>query len=305
MIIDSFLYHNEIELLELRLKVLYDYVDKFIIVEGDHTFKGDFKSFRCKKDLISLGFDNDPKIHLIEVNLEPCEGNTSHDEEMNYWHTLRNAQISLFNDDDIFIVADIDELWYPQSIEPWVNYLNDFPDVLFVNSLYDLQYNINYALSAYGDSPNICMHPPVAKKSFWKKHKPQNVRHAVSKGGHVDSFPYKIHTMNNENELVNIYKKGWHLSWMGDSNKRLDKINSHSWYMESNEWREKIKSNDVLNNINNFNPNNQKGDLLGRINEQTNDIIHLINFNPEELINIIDKIGNMSHVKDFLYGNTK
>jgi len=40
MVIDSFLFNNELELLELRLKVLYDYVDKFVIVEGDHTFRG-------------------------------------------------------------------------------------------------------------------------------------------------------------------------------------------------------------------------------------------------------------------------
>ena len=48
MVIDTFLYYNEIELLELRLKVLYDYVDRFVIVEGDHTHKGDPISFRAK-----------------------------------------------------------------------------------------------------------------------------------------------------------------------------------------------------------------------------------------------------------------
>ena len=65
MIIDSFLYYNETELLELRLKVLYNYVDRFVIVEGNRTFKGDPKPFRCKQDLIKLGFNSDsPKIEI-------------------------------------------------------------------------------------------------------------------------------------------------------------------------------------------------------------------------------------------------
>ena len=44
MVIDSFLFNGELELLELRLKVLYNYVDIFTIVEGNRTFRGDSKS---------------------------------------------------------------------------------------------------------------------------------------------------------------------------------------------------------------------------------------------------------------------
>ena len=40
MIIDSFLYFNEKELLELRINLLYDYVDKFIIFDANRTHTG-------------------------------------------------------------------------------------------------------------------------------------------------------------------------------------------------------------------------------------------------------------------------
>ena len=39
-IYDCFIFHNEIDLLELRLNILNDVVDKFIIIEGDTTFSG-------------------------------------------------------------------------------------------------------------------------------------------------------------------------------------------------------------------------------------------------------------------------
>ena len=37
-IYDCFIFNHEIELLEIRLNILNDYVDKFIITEGDKTF---------------------------------------------------------------------------------------------------------------------------------------------------------------------------------------------------------------------------------------------------------------------------
>ena len=64
MIIDSFLFNDEKELLELRLKVLYDYVDKFVIVECDHTFNGESKNLTCKKILKELGFENEVRLMM-------------------------------------------------------------------------------------------------------------------------------------------------------------------------------------------------------------------------------------------------
>ena len=131
MVIDSFLYYNEIEMLELRLKVLYDYVDKFVIVEGDHTFRGDPKSFRCKQDLLKLGFNSDsPKIEVIEVNLPPPNPKMSPEDEDSYWDILRKNQISLCEDDDELILADIDELPNPHYIKNHVDVINHNPDWL-------------------------------------------------------------------------------------------------------------------------------------------------------------------------------
>ena len=43
MIIDAFLFCHELDTLELRLRILFDQVDLFILVESDLTFMGDKK----------------------------------------------------------------------------------------------------------------------------------------------------------------------------------------------------------------------------------------------------------------------
>ena len=45
MIIDTFLFFQELDLLEIRLEYLYPFVDKFIIVEARQSFKGNTKDF--------------------------------------------------------------------------------------------------------------------------------------------------------------------------------------------------------------------------------------------------------------------
>jgi beta-1,4-mannosyl-glycoprotein beta-1,4-N-acetylglucosaminyltransferase len=39
-VFDAILFSNEMDMLEIRLRELYDVVDKFVIVESDHTFTG-------------------------------------------------------------------------------------------------------------------------------------------------------------------------------------------------------------------------------------------------------------------------
>tara|TARA_R110001592_G_scaffold14091_1_gene63863 strand:+ start:2933 stop:3832 length:900 start_codon:yes stop_codon:yes gene_type:complete len=298
MIIDSFLYYNEIEILELRLKVLYNYVDKFVIIEGDHTFKGDPKPFRCKQDLLKLGFNSDsPKIEVIEVNLPPPNSKMSSEDEDNYWDILRKNQISLCEDDDILILADIDELPNPHYINDHVNFLINNPDFILCNRSWDLQYQVNYAISAYGIEPNVCNVPFIAKGSFWKNNNPQQVRNIINSGGHIDDFPFNV-TWFDEDHFI-----GWHLSWMGDVSRRLKKINAHSWHMESEDVKNSLRSDGIKEQIKNFNPKLNKGDLLGRNwGKGGINTIHLIEFDYTELFNII---GDLPHIKTFLLGDEK
>ena len=68
-VIDCFPYFNEKELLELRINLLHDKVDKFIITDANRTHRGTSKPFTCKDTLKELGIVSD-KIQVIEVNLQ-------------------------------------------------------------------------------------------------------------------------------------------------------------------------------------------------------------------------------------------
>ena len=51
MIIDSFLFFQELDLLEIRLEYLYPIVDKFIIIEARQSFKGNEKNYIFEQNI--------------------------------------------------------------------------------------------------------------------------------------------------------------------------------------------------------------------------------------------------------------
>ena len=51
MIVDTLSFYNEVDVLEFRLENYYDIVDKFIIVEGTHTYQGDEKPLMFQETL--------------------------------------------------------------------------------------------------------------------------------------------------------------------------------------------------------------------------------------------------------------
>ena len=59
LLIDSFTFFNEYEILDFRLRLLYPYIDKFVIVESDHTFSGKPKpyNFLANRDRYAWAMD--------------------------------------------------------------------------------------------------------------------------------------------------------------------------------------------------------------------------------------------------------
>jgi beta-1,4-mannosyl-glycoprotein beta-1,4-N-acetylglucosaminyltransferase len=67
-VVDCFSYFNEKELLELRINLLKDHVDKFVITDANYTHSGILKEYTLKKTIKELGLPED-KIEVIEVDL--------------------------------------------------------------------------------------------------------------------------------------------------------------------------------------------------------------------------------------------
>lgn len=124
MIYDCFCFFNEIDLLEIRLNVLERSVDKFVIVEADHTHTGQPKEFifENNKDRFQKFLH---KITYVKVDKLPKinQGNT--EEDGNNWllENFQRDQIMLglknCEDNDIVIISDLDEIPNPQIIKKY------------------------------------------------------------------------------------------------------------------------------------------------------------------------------------------
>ena len=126
-IIDAFTFNNELDLLEIRLNILDDYVDKFVIVEADETFSGNSKRLyfnenkeRFKKwenKIVHYVVDDFPmngKIYDKAID-SPNTGNKEH------WWVREFYQkesmiyaLDFCKGDDIVFISDLDEIWNPE-----------------------------------------------------------------------------------------------------------------------------------------------------------------------------------------------
>ena len=115
MLFDCFTYFNERELLELRVEILKDVVDGFIITEGNLTFKGEPKPFTCVEAIRQLGLPEE-KIQVLHVELP------SKEDYPNPWvreYAQRDALavgMRMTPEDSVFFFSDIDEIPKPSTL---------------------------------------------------------------------------------------------------------------------------------------------------------------------------------------------
>lgn len=155
---DIFTFNNELDMLEIRLNVLNDYVDYFVIIESTETFSGiekplnylnnkdRFKEFENK--IIHYIVDDTPK-DFYDKNcdqkiLETASNSSNVTRDNLCWlkefyqkEMILKSLINL-NDDDVCYISDVDEIWNykinydvsgdnickPKINKTYINYLN-------------------------------------------------------------------------------------------------------------------------------------------------------------------------------------
>ena len=122
MLIDSFLFFNEAELAELRIKYLNKIVDYFVIVEANITHQGKKKDWNFPKILENnlKEFSNKIKYHQINIDQEKLKKEESWiiddikgDDAWkvdNYQRNYIKTACKDFSNDDILIISDVDEI---------------------------------------------------------------------------------------------------------------------------------------------------------------------------------------------------
>ena len=129
MLIDSFLFFNETELVELRVKYLNKIVDYFVIVEADITHQGKKKDWNFPKILEEnlKEFSSKIQYHQLNIDLDKIKNEESwiiDDIKGDDAHRVDNFQRNFiktackkFSNEDILIISDIDEIPSKQKLE--------------------------------------------------------------------------------------------------------------------------------------------------------------------------------------------
>jgi hypothetical protein len=204
-IYDTFIFFNELELLELRLMTLYNVVDYFVLVEAGTTFTGHVKKYYYENNKQMFEKYSDKIIHVKHGKLPfpVSPKNIIHGYSPNAWgnefynRDLISEGIISAQPDDYIMISDVDEIPNPKGIIQGIN--NNWDRFVMEQKL--CYYYVNCL-------QNQRWHGTVViKKKFIKT--PQDVRNDERKN------PRNI-----------ILDGGWHYSFLGDADKIRIKLNA-------------------------------------------------------------------------------
>lgn len=248
-VVDYFMYHDEKELLELRINALYDHVDKFIISEADRTFSGVYKGHSCAQTIKDLGLRDD-KIDILEVELPEHitdelitdwdraasvnSGCSDDPKRIEAWVRERIQKDAIqvvlkdYADDDVFIMSDCDELIKPDMVSFVADMARHCESSVVRLPLAVLEGRAD--LRVYDKTYNV---PEAWDKAAYvcqAKHLRQ-VEH--SKIRLNDCYPIESVWLTRDGGVMQDL--GWHFSWMGTADRRIKKAESFLHYADSHE----------------------------------------------------------------------
>lgn len=114
MIYDLFTFNNELDLLEIRLNLLYNRVDKFILVEATTTFSGKPKPLYFRQNKKRYAKFNGKIVNIIVDDLPINNKNRWSAEDAQRLAFMRG--LTDCHDSDIVIMSDLDEIWNPEAL---------------------------------------------------------------------------------------------------------------------------------------------------------------------------------------------
>ena len=107
-IFDCFLFNGELKMLNFRLHELDSYVDKFVIVESTHTFKGDTKETIFDKNVDMFYKFMDKIIYVIHTEEPDSYAWTNERNQRNFlYEALKTCNPSI---NDKVLLSDVDEI---------------------------------------------------------------------------------------------------------------------------------------------------------------------------------------------------
>lgn len=161
MIVDSFIFFNEMDILEGRLEYLYDHVDYFVIVESNMTHSGEDKPLYFMKNMSRYKKYLDKVLYYpfitsrdqYNYNRVPLH---DRDFEAGTWQA-ENAQrnhinqaLRLFDSSDIIMVSDLDEIPHKDCISIAKSHFAHYPALAIQQEYYCYNFKQRMEVPWYG-----------------------------------------------------------------------------------------------------------------------------------------------------------
>jgi len=208
-IYDCFQYFNEDHIVDLRLNILNDYVDYFVISESTKTHQG--KDKKLNFDIKNFKkYENKIKYIIADCDKEIFPTNHTGGESQIEQHQRNNLTNGLqkANDNDLIILSDSDEI-------PDLTKLNQIKSstkfTAFSQMMFMYKINLQNLNESNWIGSKICL-----KKNFPE---PQILRNLKFK-----NYPFwRIDKFN-----LQIIRGGWHFSFLQTSQDIAKKIKSYS-----------------------------------------------------------------------------
>lgn len=207
MIIDSFPFFDELELLDLRLSYLNNHVDKFILVEGTKSHQG--KNKKLFYDLNRSIFKKYEKkiIHYVIDDYPPIQNVKEFDPFIYDYHT-RNAIGTALNkidiiQNDILLISDVDEI-------PNYNFFKNFRGKITIFKQYMLYFHMNLRCIGFELDHGDGLWGGTKMLKFKDFSTAQKIRNIKTK---------KYGWWRLDKPKVDFfYNSGWHFRFLGDEN---------------------------------------------------------------------------------------
>lgn len=198
-VVDSFMFHNEFDILELRLSILYNHVDRFVIVEGNHTHSGLYKGFHLEEQLERYKQWADKIVYI------KADGGNSSDAWANeHWQRDQMTRgWSDLGDSDVILISDCDEIIRPEAVK-FIRETN--------YSWYGLYMPAFYFKFNYLDTKQDWHYKTWGRAYRGFKGTPHHMRYMGA--GEIPGKYIKIH------------HAGWHFGWLGDNDFVKQKLKS-------------------------------------------------------------------------------
>ena len=223
-IFDCFLFFNELDMLELRMEILNDYVDYFVVTESSVTFSGKKKELILEKNFSRFDKFKHKMIYNVVENT-PMDTDAWGREIFQ-----RNAmvrQLGGCDDFDIVITGDLDEAPNLEKMQEWYR-------------SYEL-FHMNQKFYYYwlnGFKRNNWYGTKVCNYGMLKKYTPDELRN-------VKHFGYEV------------LNGGWHWSYLGSPDQIKEKLGAFSHTEFDNDYYKNSIEDNMKKNKDLFFRNNE------------------------------------------------